>query len=139
MQRFTIALVGILFLAVGIFMYVRNDNLTKSCTVETEATVVDMKQEFNSDSDSSSQYTYYPIIEYIVNDDTVRATMDSGSSTPAYNVGEKITILYNPNKTKQFIVKGDKMGNIMGYVFLGLGVALTGYGLVVAFKKEVKE
>ena len=136
MQRFSIALIGILFLAVGIFMYVRNDNLTKNCTEEVEATIVDMKQEFNSDGDSTAQYVYYPIVEYKVGEDTVRATMDSGSSTPAYNVGEKITILYNPNKTKQFIVKGDKSSNIMGYVFLGLGVALTGYGLVVAFKKK---
>ena len=135
MQRFAIALIGILFLGVGVFMYVRNDNLTKNCTVEAEATVVDMKQELNTDSDGS-QYMYSPIVEYKVGEETLRVTMDTSSSTPPYSIGTKLTILYNPNKTKQFIVKGDNSGNIMGYVFLGIGAALTCYGIVVAFKKD---
>ena len=98
-----------------------------------------MKQDLSTDSDGTSTYMYYPIIEYKVGENTIRATMDTCSSTPPYAINTIITILYNPNSTKQFIVKGDKSSSIMSYVFIVLGIALTGYGLVVAFKKKVKE
>lgn len=134
MQRFLVIIVGILFLGVGGFLYYRNSTLIKNCTVEATATVVDMKQELSTDSDGGSSYLYYPIIEYKVNDDTIRVTMDSGSSRPAYDINEKITIKYNPKKVKQFIVKGDKSSNIFSIVFLALGVFVTGYGIKVAIK-----
>ena len=135
MKRFIVVIVGIIFLAISGFMYFKNKNLVKNCTVEATATVVDMKQEFNTDSDSSS-YIYYPILEYKANDNTVRVTMDSGSSTPAYDINTKLTILYNPNKTKEFIVKGDNTSNIYSIILGVIGILLTGYGIKVAIKKE---
>ncbi len=135
MQKYLVVLVGIIFIAAGGFMYYRNSNLIKNCTQETVATVVDMKEEFSGDSDSTG-FMYYPIIEYQADTTPVRVTMSTGSSTPAYSINEKITILYNPNKTNEFIIKGDKSSNIFSIVFMVLGVAVTGYGLVVAFKKN---
>ena len=136
MQRFLVAIVGVLILATGIFLYFKNDSLVKNCTVETEAVVVDMKQEFSTDSDSGATYMYYPILEYKVGDNTIRVTMSSGSSTPQYNIDQKITILYNPNKTKEFIIKGENSLGIFGIVFTVIGVALTGYGIKLALKKN---
>ena len=136
MQRFIALIVGIIFLGVGIFMYIRNDNLIKNCTEETIATVVDIKQELSSDTDSATSYMYYPIIEYKVGENTLKVTMDSGSNTPEYNINEKITILYNPNKTKEFIVKGDKTGNIFSIIFMTLGLFATGYGIKMALSKN---
>ena len=136
MQRFLVLIVGVIFLGAGAFLYIRNDNLVKNCTIEAVATVVDMKQEFSSDSDSTSTYIYYPIIEYQVGENTVRVTMDKGSSTPAYEINEKITILYNPDNTKEFIVKGDSSSNIMSIVMIAIGVLLSGYGVYVAIKKK---
>lgn len=137
MQRFIALIVGIIFLGVGIFMYVRNNNLQKVCTKEAEATVVDMKEELNTDSDSTS-YLYYPIIEYTAGEETVRVTMDKGSSTPPYAINSKITILYNPDKIKEFIVKGEKSTGIISIVMMGLGVLVTGFGIYTALKKEDK-
>ena len=136
MQRFLLLIVGILFLGISGFLYFRNQNLVKNCTVDAKATVVDMKQELSTDSDDTSSYLYYPIIEYQAGEKLIRATMDSGSSTPAYEIDEKITILYNPNKTKEFIVKGEHSSNIFSIIFLVIGVFITGYGITVAFKKE---
>ena len=139
-QRFGAIIVGIIFLAVGLFMFFKNDSLTKNCTKETQATVVEMKEEFNTDSDTNndidSRYIYYPIIEYKVNDEVVRVTMSSGSTTPAYNINDKITVLYNPNKTNEFIVKGDSSLNIFSYVFIGLGTLILIAGIVIVFKKN---
>lgn len=136
MQRYIAIIVGIIMIAVGGFLFYKNSYLKNVCTVESVATVVDMKEELSTDSNSTTSYMYYPIIEYSVNGDTIRVTMDQGSSTPPYSINEKINILYNPNKTKEFIVKGDKMSNIMSIVVIALGVFVTGYGIVIAFKKE---
>lgn len=135
MQKFIVGIVGIIFLGAGIFLFIKQNNLNKVCTVETVATVVDMKQELSTDSDSVT-YMYYPIIEYKVNSDTIRVTMDSGSSTPVYDIDEKITIMYNPNNAKEYIVKGEKGSAIMSIVMMALGAIITCYGIVVAFKKN---
>ena len=135
MKRFMVAIVGVIFLGVGIFMYIQNKNLVKNCTEKAEATVVDMKEEFSSDSDIGS-YLYYPIIEYNAKGQNVRVTMSSGSNVPAYSINDKIAILYNPNKVEEFIVDGDKMSGIISIVFIALGVIVTGYGVVVAFKNN---
>lgn len=129
MKKYTVLLVGILFIGVSAFLYFRNEHLVKSCTMEAEATVVDMDQELNTDSDTVSNYMYYPIVEYKAGENTVRAKMDSGSSTPEYELGTKITILYNPNKTNEFIVKGEKTMGILSIVFAVIGLGVTVYGI----------
>ena len=131
MQRFIGVIVGIIFLAAGIFLYYKNDYLVKNCTAKASATVVEMKEDFSDDS-----YIYYPIIEYKVNEDNIRVVMDKGSNPPAYSINEKISILYNPNKTDEFIVEGDSSSNIFSIIMMILGVAVTGYGIVMIFKKE---
>ena len=136
MKRFLVLIVGIAFIAIGGFIYYRDVSLTKKCTVEAVATVVDMKQELSTDSDSASSYMYYPIVEYQAGDDTVRVTTDNGSSRPAYKIDEKITILYNPKKTNQFIVKGDKTLNVFAIVFMVIGAFVSVYGIKEAIKKD---
>ena len=136
MQRYIAVIVGIIMIALGGFLFYRNSNLTKNCTVDAKATVVDMKQELSTDSDSTSTYIYYPILEYQVDGKTIRVTMDSGSSRPAYNINETITILYNPNNSKEFIVKGDNSSFIMSIAFTVFGVFITGCGIFTALKKE---
>lgn len=136
MQRYLAIIVGIIMLLAGGFLFYKNANLTKKCTEEAEATIIDMKEEISADSDGLSSYVYYPIIEYKVGENIIKATMDSGSSTPQYSINQKIIVLYNPNNNKEFIVKGDKSSNIMSIVMMTLGTFVTGYGIYIAFKKE---
>ena len=138
MQRFMCLIVGVIFLAVGVFMFVRNNRLEKNCTAEAQATVVDMKEEVNTDSDAATNYTYYPIVEYTAGETAVRAVMDDGSSTPAYDIGEKVTILYNPNKINEFMVKGAISSKIISYVLMALGALISIFGVKVALTKEPK-
>ena len=133
MQRFIALIVGVVFIATAAFIYIRNQNLIKNCTEEVTAIVVDMESEFSSDN-NGADYMYYPVVEYKVGDDTIRATMDKGSSMPAYDINEEITIKYNPNKVSEFIVKGDSTSSIFSIVFGVLGLLVTGYGIKVAIK-----
>ena len=135
MQKFMGIIIGVIFIAVGAFMYFKNNNLIKNCTVETEAVVVDYKEELETDSDSST-YIYYPVIEYTVGEKTITATMDKGSSTLDYKFNDKIAILYNPKKTDEFIVKGDKSPVIFSIVFMALGLIVTIFGIKQAIKSN---
>ena len=50
-------------------------------------------------------------------------------------MGEKVEILYNPNKIDEYIIKGDNTSGILGIVFIVVGavllVATLGKGLLV--------
>ncbi len=135
MKKFLPLLVGVIFLAVGIFMFFRNQYLVKNCTEEVVATVVNMKEDISTDDDGA-RYLYYPIIEYRAGREKVSVQMDSGSNPPAYSIGDTVTILYNPNKVKEFIVKGEQTTSIFSIVFMILGVCVTGYGTFILFKER---
>ena len=138
MQRFYAIIVGIIFLGAGIFLFIKSDNLAKNCTKEAEAIVVEMDEELSTDSDGNTSFLYYPVIEYKAGDKEVKQKMDSGSSNPAYNIGDKLTILYNPNKIDEFIVKGEKSSKIFSYALIAVGALITIYGVVVAIKPKEK-
>ena len=138
MQKYSLLIIGVIFIAVGGFLFYRSADLEKKCTEEAKATVVDMEEEMSSDDDGMS-YIYYPIVEYKVGSKTVKAKMSSGSSNPKYKINDKVTILYNPDKTSEFIVKGDNTLDFFKYIFVVVGIALTGFGTYVATKKEIVE
>ena len=135
MKKFGVLLVGIIFIAVGIFMYYKNEYLTKNCTEEATATVVGMKEDYEIE-DGNTRYIYYPIIEYNANEKTTQTTLESGSNPPSYSVNDKIEILYNPNKVEEFKLKDDKTSSIITYVIIGLGIVISICGIVVIFKKN---
>ncbi len=135
MQKFGVLIVGIIFIAVGGFLFYQNNKLTKNCTTEVEATVIQVKEELNTDSDEV-QYMYYPILEFELRGEKVQVKISNGSSTPSHNVGDKVVILYNPNNYKEFIVKGDKSSSIFSIIFMALGAIVTITGIVMLFKKN---
>ncbi|MBP5289418.1 MAG: DUF3592 domain-containing protein [Clostridia bacterium] len=138
MKRFTPLLVGVVMLAAGIFLLVRQNALSKVCTAPANAAVVDFKEELGTDTEGVSSYTYYPIVEFAVGDRTLQVTLDKGEGTPAYDVGEQLDILYDPSNPERVILKGDKSSNVLGLIFSVLGGLVTVFGLYVAFKPTPK-
>ena len=132
MKRFVVLIIGLIFLGVGIYMYFENQRLVRVCTVERVATVVEMEKEESTDSDGYSSTIYYPVIEYEVNNDTQYARMRTGSSNPEYKIGDKVTILYNPDQSNEILVKGEKTLDIFTIIFLVAGLGITIYGIKVA-------
>ena len=129
-------ILGVILIGAGIFTFFRSSELVKVCTEKVTATVVNMREDFTSDPDSEGgmRYTYYPIIEYQANGNTVKAELSSGSNPPAYSVNDKIDILYNPNKTDEFIVAGENQ-NIVWIILVSLGAASLLASLYFLIKK----
>lgn len=128
-------ILGVVLIGAGVFMYFRANELARVCTEKATATVVNMREDFTSDADTDDiRYIYYPVIEYQANGTTIRSELSSGSNPPAYSVNDTLQILYNPNKTSEFIVAGENQ-SIVWIVLGGLGIIFLGAGIFVAVKK----
>jgi len=134
-KKFIPAILGVLLIGGGVFSYFRAGELSRVCTEEATATVVNMREELDSTTDGGIRYVYYPIIEYQANGQTISGEISSGSNSPIYSINETLTVLYNPNKTEEFIVKGENP-YIAAFIIGGIGVVFLGVGIYVIFKKE---
>lgn len=132
MKKIGIIIVGLVIIAVGIFLIINGKNLEKRCTESAEGTVVEIVVDSQTDSDGTPSTTYYPIIEYKVGEQIVSKQSSTGSGSSDYKIGEKVEILYNPNKAEEYIIKGDKSSNVLGIVFIVVGIFMTCVGI---FKK----
>lgn len=134
-KKFIPLIIGIVLIGAGIFMYFRTNELARVCTEKATATVVNMREEWTTDntSDEGSRYIYYPIIEYTANGEKVKAEISSGSNPPAYSINDTVEILYNPNKTSEFIVSGANQA-LVWIILGGLGIVFTIVGIVFIFK-----
>lgn len=133
-SKFIALIIGIILIGVGVFTYFRSNELARVCTERTTATVVSMREDFESSTDTDGmRYVYYPIVEYQANGTTIKGELSSGSNPPAYSVNDTVEILYNPNKTSEFIVAGENQ-NITWIIFSGLGVIFIGASIFLFIK-----
>ena len=129
MKKSIFIIVGLLFVAVGIYILKSGDAKVKRCTVETLGTVIDFKEETTTDSDGTST-TYYPIFSYKVEEKTVKSKSSVGTSSRRYNINENVNILYNPNKPEEFIIKGDKTSNFLSIIIIIVGTLCAVAGII---------
>jgi succinate dehydrogenase/fumarate reductase cytochrome b subunit len=126
------------FLAVGVLMLVialiSTVSTIRAIALEVSAPgqVVDMtvRQSRDSETQAINEY-YYPVVEFDLPDGTPkRVQLSEGSWPPEYEVGQPVTVLYDPVKpldariksTSSTILKWILPGitGIVGIVFLGI-------------------
>ena len=146
MKKILVILTGIVFVVIGIFVTVRENAKIKRCSVETVGTVVEIKEEWSTDSEGENYLTYYPVIRYQAGDMTVTKQSTSSASNDStlsvggivvtshkskYNVNDSITVFYNPDNIEEFMIKDEKKTNtILAIVFIGLGALATILGII---------
>lgn len=69
---------------------------------------------------------YYPVVEYIGKGNKLTFTSNSGSSWPAYEIGEEVKVLFSSHK------KDARLQSVVP-IFMGLLFALIGLGLCYYF------
>ena len=89
----------------------------------------------STDSDGFSSTTYCPHVEYTTTSgDTYNAYINECSNPRAYDVGETVTVIYNPAQPDQAQLQGgarEVLGNILGLGFIVLGCLPMAIGLVL--------
>ncbi|MFJ5674624.1 DUF3592 domain-containing protein [Streptomyces sp. NPDC093097] len=86
---------------------------------------------------SSSSPSAHPVVEFTTADGTSRTFRGSaGSSPPAYEVGERVEVLYRADSPGDARINGFIQMWVLPLVMGGLGLGFTGIGTAFALAKR---
>ena len=90
-----------------------------------------MEASENEDADPNAKTTttYYPILEYQINDRTISGQSHTGSTSQIYNLNDKIDILYNPSNEEEFIIR-ENNSNIFAILAIIIGLSIFIIGII---------
>ncbi len=129
-RKIVVILIGILFAGVGLFLLRSNSQKMKRCTVEVPGKVVNIVEEREYE-EGSYHYTYFPVISYQAEGQTIESQYTTGfGNKNKFVVGQSITILYNPNQVSEYVIQGEKSNSIMGIAFLVGGILVFAIGVL---------
>ena len=114
--------------------------------VPVPGTVTTFQSSTSTNSDGFSSTTFCPLVQYTTaSGETYEVRINECSSPRAYDVGDSVTVLYNPAAPGQAQLKGgtrESLGNILGIVFavvgcvpMAVGLVLFGVGIVNAARR----
>lgn len=135
--KYLFSAVGLALLLGALVSYQHSSDFLDSA-LSTQGTVVGMEKSRGADSTS-----YFPIIEYVTNEgQKLQFRSSTGSSRPAYSIGETVEVLYSPQQTEDarlnsyFSLWGAALIlAILGAVFLFVGVIIMLVGVLKNRKK----
>lgn len=119
--------VGILLIIVGMIVF--NINMNNQNYIKTEAIVshVELLEESYTDSDGNQfEATYSVTVKYTVDEKEYTSSLDNVSK---YNIGDKITIYYNPKDPSQIT---QTKSLILPIVIIIVGIASFTGGVISA-------
>ncbi|WP_294844617.1 DUF3592 domain-containing protein [uncultured Gilliamella sp.] len=91
----------IFILSIGILILVARQSIKQidfiNSSVSATGTIVDFEESYSKDSDGNRSVSYFPIFQFVDNQEQVRKVKSNvGSNPPAYEKGDEIEILYDP-------------------------------------------
>lgn len=120
-------LVGVLFAVAGAaLIWTQLKALLFFDRTEGKVVAIEKRTTPSGDSTKEGGPMYYPVIEYIGKGNKLTFTGSTGSSWPAYDIGEKVKVLYSYRKEKARLKS-------MVPIMAGLIFALVGLGLCYYF------
>ncbi|MBE9206538.1 DUF3592 domain-containing protein [Nostoc sp. LEGE 06077] len=128
--------VGSIFLITGILIGVNTRSFVGK-SIATSGTVIDVVKHRSRDSKGRSFTAYYPVIKFTANSGKlIEFEANSGSNPPAYNQGQKVEILYNPQEPESAVISSWFELWFLPTMFTGMGslfVVIGGIPLVKSF------
>jgi hypothetical protein len=107
--------------------------------LRTAGTVVEMREVYDSED---GDYTYRPIINYTDRRGAERTyTSATSSNPPAYEVGDRVELLYNPQKLDEVYINswGDLyIGALILGIIGGIDVLISGLILYFGYRRREK-
>ena len=116
----------IIFLDVSLITYLTR---RKFCTEEVSATCVEIQEHYDY---KMKQDLYRPVWEYYMDGEMRRVTNDVWFNRGVPNVGDKTTIIIDPENNDQYY-QGKRFGTSnLVFLLVGLGSLMTGIGVMAA-------
>ncbi|MBX3043858.1 MAG: DUF3592 domain-containing protein [Candidatus Kapabacteria bacterium] len=128
-----IPVIGIILIAISIYLFKKKREFIAN-SVETEALVVELIEEYSMNSDSYNNYIYYPVFEFKdIYGNIIRKKHNRGSYPPAYQVNYRVKIQYQPNNSENFVIASESNMVALGVLLFGL---LFVVGSVIGYLEE---
>ncbi|NNF99816.1 MAG: DUF3592 domain-containing protein [Desulfobacteraceae bacterium] len=136
-QRIAVVIIGLSFIAAGIYTYADIFNFGKG-VAKTKGTIVSlMKEESTSRSGNrtTTSVIYRPIVEFTVGDKQYKflATVASGS----YRTGQRIRVNYDPKNPSGSARLAGKKELLFPAVFIACGALAMILGILAPTKQRV--
>lgn len=125
--------VGLIFLFVALCLKISHKRKVANCTVETIGTVVGYEYK-GLGSSGDSQQTWHPVFAYHANGKTIQKTSSIGTTKKLFEIGQRVTVFYNPEKESEYYVPEVTQGNQLGTIFLIAGALIVVCGGVLWFR-----
>ena len=125
-MKFKVFIFGLVFVATGLILFLKNDKLTKVCTAQTEGTVTGYYTTTNRSQ--KSKKIYHPIYTYSVGNVVYQHQSPSGSSKQKFEKGDKIAVYFEPSAPATCYIKEE----IASARFIGAVISILG-AIVVIF------
>ncbi|MBR5372816.1 MAG: DUF3592 domain-containing protein [Oscillospiraceae bacterium] len=128
--RIVFAVVGAVFMIIGIVSMVQSAQMQKLCTAEASGTVVELK-EHRTKEKKRTRISYTPVVDYTYNGQNYRYVSSVSTNPPRYKVGERVTVMVNADEPSQCYIQGDSAGTIICVIFILIGAAMfVAFGIV---------
>lgn len=129
------ALMGLIFLCIGIGLHFANKRKYSACTQPVLATIIDIRKE-TIDNSSSIEFepkiaSWFPVYEYAVNGITFKNKAFVGTAKPEAAVGEMVSILVNPENPEEFFCPSEKRKKLQ-FIFTAVGIGIICLALILA-------
>ncbi|MCB9991114.1 MAG: DUF3592 domain-containing protein [Rhodospirillales bacterium] len=120
-----VLLFGIGIMVGGYALFKDMNNLSGKAMI-AQGEVVDLR----SRSDSDGGYTYYPVVEYhTISGETARFEGKTGSNPPMHKVGNRVMVLYDPERPSKAIIDHGIMNWLPSLGLMLLGALMVFHSL----------
>lgn len=124
MSDFYFLIVGVLLTAFGVFYPVLTIRRRVSCRETIVATVKSLERKKHYYKGHTT-HRYFPTLTYTVDGRTYTTASDTGSlNMYKYQVGNEVTIRYNPDAPETICVGAQVFPYVCGALFIPMGVTL---------------
>lgn len=121
----TWALIGVVFLTIGIIMLNNGKKKRINCTSQTYGKVTDIVRRVSYDSDGCSSISWHPVFEYSIGELKFVKESIYGASQSKYAIGQNVEIYYNPGNYDEYYIAGDSQSKRLAVIFTIVGIAAT--------------
>lgn len=134
-------LVGFVVVLIGVAMLMRAEHLKKVCTGRADGEVVDLIQKTSQTTEhdketgrttTETRTMFYPMYRYEANGQAVIRQSSTGTSSPRFAKGQRVTICFNPDRVEQYYVAEDKAFSRFGIIVIVMGVLVMVAGFFVS-------
>ena len=146
MMQIVMIVAGIAIALLGRYVNKKQKVMEVSCTAQTAGKVVDIecRESVREEEDpvhpddpmmrrKVTEIHYVPIYEFTINGTVKRKPSTVGSVHQTANIGQQVTVFYNPSDPEKYYVAEDKDGRNAGTVFVVVGAVIAAVGVILLF------